>query len=220
MSHDAKAQAAQSKDAAVKKLENDGVENPAGLSFIGFGALFLAAVPVTSFLTQRNGLLERAVNGVCHSVAWLGTAGATSTVAQTGKIAALSTLYITVTFALSGAASVGGQAASRKQGLNNKHPRANTANLRGLPLRLYSAHYNLMEMFPGFALTAALAQTIAPGDQGLINLLGLHVLAKVFLYYPSYIFNVDATRSLAHLLATASVINVALKLAQKPLLGL
>lgn len=50
----------------------------------------------------------------------------------------------------------------------------------GLPLRLYSAHYHLMEMFPGWAVVAALAQGIAPHDQGVVNLLGLHVVAKCF----------------------------------------
>lgn len=143
---DVKAQAKETKQDLDARLADDGVENPAGLSMIGFGALFLAAVPVTSFITQPGGVLEKAVNGVCHSVAWLGTAGATGAVAQTGKIAALSTLYITVTFALTGAASVAGQAAGSKQGRDNKMPRASTASLRGLPLRLYSAHSNLMEM--------------------------------------------------------------------------
>jgi hypothetical protein len=39
-------------------------------------------------------------------------------------------------------------------------------------------------------------------------------------HYPSYIFNVGATRSLGHVVATASVINVALRLAKQPLLAL
>lgn len=85
--------------------------------------------------------------------------------------------------------------------------------MTGLPLRLRSAHYNLMEMFPGFALTAALAQALAPGNQQLINLLGLHVLAKTLLFYPAYLLNIAPPRSLAHMLATGSVINVAYKLA-------
>jgi len=75
-----------------------------------------------------------------------------------------------------------------------------------------------MEMFPGFALTAALTQAMSPGDTTLTNLLGLHVLSKVFLYYPAYVFNFGAPRSIAHILATASVINVALRLSKKGLL--
>lgn len=145
-----------------------------------FSGLFLAAVPVTSWVAQPNGLLEKAVNGLCSTVAFLGSAGSTSTVSQTGKIAALGALYVTVTYAISGAGSAAGAAAGTEGGRDNNHPRAQVQNLRGLPLRLYSAHYNLMEMFPGWAIGAALAQTMAPGDQTLINLLGLHVLSKVF----------------------------------------
>jgi len=136
---------------------------------------------VTSFIAQPNGLLEKAVNGVCSTVAFLGSAGANTKVAQTGKIAALSTLYVAMTYALSGAGSAAGVAAGCEEGRDNLHPRKQVEKLEGLPLRLHSAHYNLMEMFPGFAITAALAQAMAPGDQALINLLGLHVISKVFL---------------------------------------
>lgn len=88
-------------------------------------------------------------------------------------------------------------------------PRKDVNNLHGMPLRLRSAHYNTMEMFPGFALAATLAQICAPTNQKLINLLGLHVLLKAFVFYPAYLLNVAPLRSLAHLGATASVINVA-----------
>ncbi|KAK3111183.1 hypothetical protein LTR53_013819 [Teratosphaeriaceae sp. CCFEE 6253] len=206
------------KDTFLEKLREDGVVNPAGLAMAGFGALFLAAVPLTSWVAQPNSLVEKAVNGLCHSVAFLGSAGASTRVSQTGKIAALSTLYIAVTYAFSGAASAAGVDAGNEEGRDNNYPRAQVQNLKGLPLRLHSAHYNLMEMFPGFAVTAGLAQAMAPGDQTLINLLGLHVLSKVFLYYPAYIFNVGTPRTLAHILATASVINVALRLSKRPIL--
>lgn len=97
--------------------------------------------------------------------------------------------------------------------LTQPDPRASVNNLSGLPLRLRSAHYNLLEMFPGFALAAALAYVSAPKNQQLINLLGLHVLLKSFVFYPAYLLNVAPLRSLAHLGATASVINVAWQLA-------
>lgn len=68
-------------------------------------------------------------------------------------------------------------------------------------------------MFPGFALSAALAYTTAPGNQQIINLLGLHVLLKLLLYYPSYLLDIAPTRSLAHIGATGAVVNVAWRLA-------
>ncbi|USW58934.1 Putative membrane-associated, eicosanoid/glutathione metabolism (MAPEG) protein [Septoria linicola] len=215
---EAKAKAQEGKDTLVHKLQDDGVEDPAGLAMFGFGGLFLAAIPLTSWITQPNSIIEKAVNGVVGTVGFLASAGSSSAVPQTGKIAALAGLYVTVTYALSGAGSAAGVAAGNKEGRDNLHPRAQVKNLRGLPLRLHSAHYHLMEMFPGFAISAALAQAMAPGDQTLINLLGLHVIAKCFIHYPSYVFNLGTPRTLSHVVATASVINVALRLAKKPLI--
>jgi hypothetical protein len=37
----------------------------------------------------------------------------------------------------------------REEGFDNEHPRKHINNLDGLPLRLRSAHYALMENFPG-----------------------------------------------------------------------
>lgn len=48
-----------------------------------------------------------------------------------------------------------------------------------------------MENFPAFALAAALTQVLAPSNQEVVNLLGFHVLAKLFVHYPAYIFNVE-----------------------------
>ena len=171
----------ENKNTILERLRADGVVRPQGLAMAGFGAIFLAAVPLTSWIAQPNSLLEKTVNGLCSSIAYIGSAGANSKVSQTGKIAALSTLYIAMTYAFSGAGSAAGLESGVEGGRDNNHPRKQVAKLEGLPLRLHSAHYNLMEMFPGFALSAALAQTIAPGDQALVNLLGLHVLSKVFL---------------------------------------
>ena len=92
-------------------------------------------------------------------------------------------------------------------------PRAHVNNMFGLPLRLRSAHYNIMEMFPGFALSAALAQATCPGNQQIINLLGLHVMAKLLVHYPAYLLDIAPPRSLAHMIATGSVVNVAYRIA-------
>ena len=101
-----------------------------------------------------------------------------------------------------------------EKGLDNNHPRTQRRSLKGLPLRLHSAHYNLLENFPAWAVVAALSADYAPGNQHIINLLGLHVLVKCFVYYPAYLLDIAPPRSLSHLFATASVINVAWRLAQ------
>lgn len=198
VARDAKGAAKDAKAQADEALANDGVYvtcyrralfhktdytryDSKGLAMAAIGPVFLAAIPLTNWISQPGGFLESGINGVIGGVGLFASAGSSSHIAQGGKIAALAALYSTVTYALTGAASAAGQAAGNPRGFDNKHPRANTKNLTGLPLRLYSAHYNLMEMFPGWAIAAALTQAIAPGDQHMINLLGLHVLSKLFL---------------------------------------
>jgi uncharacterized MAPEG superfamily protein len=177
---EAKAKAEETKQTILEKLKEDGVVNPQGLTMSAFTLAFLAAIPVTSWIAQPSGLLEKAINAITSTVTYVSSAGSTSTISPTGRIASLSALYIFTTHAFSGAMSAAGVAAGNSDGRDNCHPRSQVKNLSGLPLRLHSAHYNLMEMFPGFALAAALTQATVPTDGVLVNLLGLHVLSKVF----------------------------------------
>lgn len=156
-------------------------ENPSGLLLTGFSALFLAAIPLTSYITQPNSIFEKSLNGLTSTLTHLIPSSSPTTTTSTNKIATLATLYLTVTYALSGAASAAGINSAYAEGRDNNYPRKQVVGLKeGLPLRLYSAHYHLMEMFPGWAVVAALAQGIAPHDQGVVNLLGLHVVVKCF----------------------------------------
>ena len=101
----------------------------------------------------------------------------------------------------------------REEGLDNNCPRQHIHNLKGLPLRLRSAHYGLLENFAGFALAASLAQTLSPNDQQIANLLGLHVLLKTVVYYVSYLVDIPPPRTFSHVFATSAVINVCFRLA-------
>ncbi|KAK3697629.1 hypothetical protein LTR37_017367 [Vermiconidia calcicola] len=163
-----------------QKLESDGVVNPKGFALLGGNIGFIATVPLTSFLARPNGMLEKLVNALCAGIAFVGSAGSTSKVSSTGMIAALSALYIWMTFVFSGVGSAAGMNISTKDGRDDKHPRAQVAKLNGLPLRMHSAHSHMVENISGFVLAAALTQVMAPGDQTLTNLLGLHVICKVF----------------------------------------
>lgn len=158
-----------------------------------------------SFLS-RTGVLSTLVDGTARFVP-----GYQSGSGRT--IPALSALYVFWTFGASGAISAAGQAMGREEGLDNNHPRKHIHELDGLPLRMRSAHYGLLENFSAFALAAALAQYLAPNDREILNLLGYHVLAKLFVYYPAYIFDVAPPRTLSHLSATAALINVCWRLA-------
>jgi uncharacterized MAPEG superfamily protein len=73
----------------------------------------------------------------------------TTAITSGRAIPALATLYLFWTFGASGAISAAGQAMGRREGLDNEHPRKYVHTLDGLPLRLRSAHYALMENFPG-----------------------------------------------------------------------
>ena len=155
--------------------------NLKGLAFVGASVLFIPALVLTSWIARPNGVLEKAVNGLCNGIALVFSADSRREVAQSSKIAALSTLYIAVTYGITGVAGVAGVNAGNKEGRDNCHPRAQVKDMQGLPLRMYSAHCNLTEKFPGVNLTEALAQTMAPGNRVIINLLGLHVISKVFM---------------------------------------
>jgi len=190
-----------------KQTNDNGIVNPSGILTAGAAVAFLVAVPITTYISAPNGVLQSFVEAVVRIVP------GTANIPKDRIIPALSALYIFMTFGATGAISGAGQAMAREGGLDDNHPRQNIHNLSGLPLRMRSAHYNLMEMFPGFALAAALTQILAPGNQQLINLLGLHVLAKVFVYYPCYLLNVAPLRAASHVFATGSVINVCWHLA-------
>ncbi|KAL2060109.1 hypothetical protein VTL71DRAFT_9931 [Oculimacula yallundae] len=177
----------------------DGVENANGLLLAAISPMFLAFIPVTNYLTTPNGFIQKTLETLLSLIP------GSENITVDRAIPALSAFYIFWTFAATGAASAAGL---------GSNPRKDVTSLRGLPLRLRSAHYNTMEMFPGFALAATLAQTTAPSNQVLINLLGLHVLAKVAVYYPAYLLDIAPLRSLAHFVATSSVINVAWQVAK------
>ena len=185
-------------------------------------------VPVTSWIAKEGGLFQSTLSTILQAVPGLGN------VQPDRLIPAMSAFYIFTTFGITGAASGAGVAAAHEKGLdlycellNDMHmytsesadtsatsdPRNQVNSLKGLPQRLRSAHYNMMEMFPGFALAAALTQVLAPTNQLLINLLGMHVLAKTAVYWPVYVMNLAIPRSAAHLFATSAVVNVAWQLA-------
>lgn len=179
--------------------------NPSGAAIGGFAAAYLIGIPISSSITKADGVLQGAIQGLLK----LFPGG----VAPGRTIPALAALYVFMTFGASGAFSAAGQAMGRREGLDNNSPRKHIHNLDGVPLRLRSAHYGLLENFAGFAVAASLAQSLAPADAQIANLLGLHVLLKTGVYYVSYLTNLAPPRTLSHVLATSAVVNVCLRLA-------
>lgn len=163
--------------------------------------LLKALAPATSTITKPSSNVQKLTEAVV-------SLSVRNDVAPDRMIPALALVYAIWTFAGSAAVSVAGQAMSRPEGLDNDHPRKHRQSMTGLPLRLMSAHHALMESFPLFASAASLSQGLAPGEQEVLNLLGLHVLLKVFVFYPAYVFNVSPMRSLSHLLSISAILRV------------
>ncbi|KAJ5555014.1 hypothetical protein N7535_007456 [Penicillium sp. DV-2018c] len=177
---------------------SNGINNPSGIFFTATGPLYLIFAPVTSAITAPNGIVQNAISTVLTLVG--------GDITSDRAIPALALLYGFWAFAGSGALSVAGQAMARATGYDNDHPRKHRAALDGLPLRLVSAHNSLLEIFPLFAATACLAQVIAPGDQQIRNLVGLHVLAKTFAFYPSYLAGIPPLRSMSHVISVSALL--------------
>ncbi|KNG51177.1 membrane protein [Stemphylium lycopersici] len=197
------------KEQAKRKASENGIINPSGAMLMGAAPMYLALVPVTTYFTKPDSVCQSLVHALIKLLPGVTAASITSGRA----IPALSALYLFWTFGASGALSAAGQAMGRTEGLDNDHPRKHIHELDGLPLRLRSAHYALMENFPAFALAAALSQVLAPNDAQIVNLLGFHVMAKLMVHYPAYLGNVAVPRSVAHLSATAALVNVCWRLA-------
>ena len=202
--------------------------NPSGAIILAAAPMYLALVPLTSYLTKPDSICQSLTHALIKLLPGVGV----SSITAGRAIPALSALYLFWTFGASGAASAAGQAMSREEGFDNDHPRKHVHNMDGFPLRLRSAHYALMENFPGtdrvlvylmpvkrltaviaFALAAALAQILAPNDAQIVNLLGFHVMAKLLVHYPSYLSNIALPRTVAHISATSALVNVCWRLA-------
>jgi hypothetical protein len=119
--------------------------NPSGAIILAAAPMYLALVPLTSYLTKPDSICQSLTHALIKLLPGVGV----SSITAGRAIPALSALYLFWTFGASGAASAAGQAMSREEGFDNDHPRKHVHNMDGFPLRLRSAHYALMENFPG-----------------------------------------------------------------------
>lgn len=170
---------------------------------------------MTSYLTTPNSPFQSLLTTTLSLIPGLGHPSSAPLPLER-QIPALSALYAFWALGATGAFSVAGQGMARPAGLDNNTPRAHVHNLSGLPLRLRSAHVNLLENFGGFALAAGLAVASGNRDQQVANLLGLYVLLKGGVYYFSYLADVAPPRTIAHFAAVSAVVNVCYRLAKAP----
>ena len=84
----------------------DGVLNPSGYKFLGIAPpIFLAAVPLSSWLSQPGGLIEKIIHGIARGTVYAGSAGTTTSVPAARIVPALSALYLFLVYGVGGASS-------------------------------------------------------------------------------------------------------------------
>lgn len=85
---------------------NDGIENPSGFKFLGIAPpIFLAAVPLSSWLCQPGGIVGKVVNGLVRTTVYVGSAGSSSNVSLGRTVPVLSAMYLFLTYGIGGASS-------------------------------------------------------------------------------------------------------------------
>lgn len=95
-----------SSNSKSSECSSDGIQNPAGVAFLGIAPpIFIAAVPLSFWLTQPNGSVEKLLNSIVRTTVYVGSAGSTSNVSTDRAIPALSALYMFLTYGLGGASS-------------------------------------------------------------------------------------------------------------------
>lgn len=92
--------------------------NPNGLLIGGAAVAFLAAVPVTSYITAPGGVLQSFVEATVRLVP------GTANIPKERVLPALSALYIFVSFGATGAFSAAGQAMANEKGLDDNRTSA------------------------------------------------------------------------------------------------
>lgn len=124
------------------------------------------------------------------------------------EIASLSLFYVLIAWGATVTMSIMGQCMGNSEGYQNKEPRLNKISLRGLPHRLTALHANLLETFPVFVICAVFTYMMEPFNPHLIELLSIHVFAKILLYIPFYAADLDLLRSSSHTLAIGACIRI------------
>ncbi|KAJ7758034.1 hypothetical protein B0H16DRAFT_1689477 [Mycena metata] len=176
-------------------------------SYIAFPLLtslgYLFSIPILVALSAPSGiaakfltpLLAVALRKVSHGATTLEDSPQKAIVLLTG-------FYVVLVHIFSGIMSATGQLLGNETGYKNKEPRANKRGIStGLPHRMIATHEALYDIFPAYAVTAALVAVSLTSKSSTvpINGLVLHVFFKIVVYSPAYLFDADIVRSYSHL---------------------
>ncbi|KAF7340712.1 Membrane protein [Mycena sanguinolenta] len=174
---------------------------------------YLSTIPVINFLSSPTGPVSQVLTPLLSSALHCASNGVSSIEQSPQKAVALLTLfYVFVVFILSAIMSVTGQLLGNEEGYKNKEPRMNKRGVsNGLPHRMIATHEALYDIFPVYAIAAALFITMpstqsTPSASTSLNALILHVFLKLFVYAPCYLLDIDLARSYSHMCAVTAVL--------------
>ncbi|KAJ6601170.1 hypothetical protein DFH09DRAFT_1020482 [Mycena vulgaris] len=171
---------------------------------------YLSPIPILSFLSAPSGLGARLVTPLLSNALLKASNGASTVENNPQKaIVLLTAFYLAAVYIGSATMSSTGQLLGNKAGYKNKEPRFNKRNLpSGLPHRMVAAHEALYDIFPAYAVTAALlAVSMTPKSSSVpINALVLHVFFKIAVYCPAYLLDIDLVRSYSHMCSISALL--------------
>ncbi|KAJ7167455.1 hypothetical protein C8R46DRAFT_1350460 [Mycena filopes] len=99
------------------------------------------------------------------------------------------------------------QLLGNRNGYKNKEPRLNKRTVtNGLPHRMLATHEALYDIFPAYAVTAALVANSNTSSTIPINGLVLHVFFKLAVFSPAYLLNLDVIRTYSHMCSIAALL--------------
>ncbi|KAJ7040569.1 hypothetical protein C8F04DRAFT_1391708 [Mycena alexandri] len=183
-------------------------------SYIAFPVLtllsYFSPFPILIALSAPSGiaakfltpLLAVALRKVSHGATTLEDSPQKAIVLLTG-------FYMVLVYIFSATMSGTGQLLGNKTGYQNKEPRASKRSVSsGLPHRMIATHEALYDIFPAYAVTAALvvASLTSKSSTVSINGLVLHVFFKIAVYSPAYLFDVDIVRSYSHMCSISALL--------------
>ncbi|KAJ7187267.1 hypothetical protein C8R46DRAFT_1342414 [Mycena filopes] len=172
---------------------------------------YLSAIPILFALSGPSGLAAKFLTplllNALRSVSSHGTSTTEAENNQQKAIVLLTAFYMACVYILSATMSSLGQLLGNGAGYHNREPRLNKRTITtGLPHRMIATHEALYDIFPAYAVTAALAAASQPRSTVPLNGLVLHVFLKLAVYSPVYLLDIDVVRSYSHMCAIAALL--------------
>ncbi|KAJ7330386.1 hypothetical protein DFH08DRAFT_815295 [Mycena albidolilacea] len=149
---------------------------------------YLVATPLVNILSTPSGFGARTLAPVLSAVLLKVLNNTSSVESSPQKAVALLTLfYVFAVYVLSAIMSAMGQLLGNKMGYKNEEPCLNKCVITcGIPHQMIATHEALYNIFPAYAVAAALfaCTSTGPSAPTALNALSLYIFLKLFVYVP------------------------------------